>query len=121
MLENPEDLVEFAASNGIYMAYIRIIGYFASVSFVGGLIAAFDSKISGYSLDPMAALFIGFKKFFPNIWSIYSLRNCRIFWLTSINSSRSLCWCKISTFPFIYDDGKQGSFGFIKTFMGSYR
>ena len=62
MLENPEDLAEFAASNGIYMAILGLLGIIASVSFVGGLIAAFDSKISGYSLDPMTALFIGFKK-----------------------------------------------------------
>jgi len=65
MLENPEDLVEFAASNGIYIAILGLLGTLASVSFVGGLIAAFDSKTSGYSLDPMTALFIGFKKFFP--------------------------------------------------------
>ena len=106
MLENPEDLAEFAASNGIYMAILGLLGIIASVSFVGGLIAAFDSKISGYSLDPMAALFIGFKKVFPNIWSIHTLCDCCIFWLTIINSSRNLCWSKIGTFPFIYDDGK---------------
>ena len=65
LLETPEDLADFAASNGKYLFILGILGIIASVSFVGGLIAAFDSKISGYSLDPMAALFIGFKKFFP--------------------------------------------------------
>ena len=65
MLENPEDLAEFVASNGIYMAILGLLGIIASVSFVGGLIAAFDSKTSDYSLDPMAALFIGFKKGLP--------------------------------------------------------
>ena len=64
-MENPEDLAEFASSNGKYVLILLLLGIIASVSFIGGLIAAFDSKISGYSLDPMAALFIGFKKFFP--------------------------------------------------------
>ena len=72
ILENPEDLAEFAASNGIYVLILLLLGIIAGVSFVGGLIAAFDSKISGYSLDPMAALFIGFKKFFP-IFGAYIL------------------------------------------------
>ena len=72
ILENPEDLAEFAASNGIYVLILLFLGIIAGVSFVGGLIAAFDSKISGYSLDPMAALFIGFKKFFP-IFGAYIL------------------------------------------------
>ena len=72
ILENPEDLAEFAASNGIYVLILLLLGIIAGVSFIGGLIAAFDSKISGYSLDPMAALFIGFKKFFP-IFGAYIL------------------------------------------------
>ena len=78
MLENPEDLVEFAASNGTYIAILGLLGIIASVSFVGGLIAAFDSKISGYSLDPMAALFIGFKKFFP-LFGAYILSVIAVF------------------------------------------
>ena len=61
LLETPEDLADFAASNGKYLFILGILGVIASVSFVGGLIAAFDSKSSNYSLDPMAALFIGFK------------------------------------------------------------
>ena len=71
-------LAEFAASNGIYMAILGLLGIIASVSFVGGLIAAFDSKISGYSLDPMAALFIGFKKGFP-IFGAYMLCAIAVF------------------------------------------
>ena len=58
---NDSYLAEFAASNGIYVLILLLLGIIAGVSFIGGLIAAFDSKISGYSLDPMAALFIGFK------------------------------------------------------------
>lgn len=57
MLENPEFLAEFTASNGIYVPILGLLGIIASVSFVGGLIASFDSKTSGYSLDPMAVLF----------------------------------------------------------------
>ena len=71
-------LAEFAASNGIYMAILGLLGIIASVSFVGGLIAAFDSKTSGYSLDPMAALFIGFKKGFP-IFGAYMLCAIAVF------------------------------------------
>ena len=71
-------LAEFAASNGIYMAILGLLGIIASVSFVGGLIAAFDSKTSGYSLDPMAALFIGFKKGFP-IFGAYILCAIAVF------------------------------------------
>ncbi|NCW10672.1 MAG: hypothetical protein EBW43_01475 [Proteobacteria bacterium] len=78
ILENPEDLAEFAASNGIYMGILGLLGIIASVSFVGGLIAAFDSKISGYSLDPMAALFIGFKKGLP-IFGAYILCAIAVF------------------------------------------
>ena len=77
-LENPENLAAFAASNGIYTAILGLLGIIASVSFVGGLIAAFDSKISGYSLDPMAALFIGFKKGFP-IFGAYILCAIAVF------------------------------------------
>ena len=73
-----EDLADFAASNGIYMAILGLLGIIASVSFVGGLIAAFDSKTSGYSLDPMAALFIGFKKGFP-IFGAYILCAIAVF------------------------------------------
>ena len=106
ILENPEDLAEFAASNGIYVLILLLLGIIAGVSFIGGLIAAFDSKISGYSLDPMAALFIGFKKFFP-IFGAYILCAIAVFFgLLIINSSRNLCRSKIGTFPFIYDDGK---------------
>ena len=73
-----EDLADFAASNGIYMAILGLLGIIASVSFVGGLIAAFDSKTSDYSLDPMAALFIGFKKGFP-IFGAYILCAIAVF------------------------------------------
>ena len=78
ILENPEDLAEFAASNGIYVLILLLLGIIAGVSFIGGLIAAFDSKISGYSLDPMAALFVGFKKFFP-IFGAYILCMIAVF------------------------------------------
>ncbi|NCV45930.1 MAG: hypothetical protein EBW62_03225 [Proteobacteria bacterium] len=73
-----EDLADFADSNGIYTAILGLLGIIASVSFVGGLIAAFDSKTSGYSLDPMAALFIGFKKGFP-IFGAYILCAIAVF------------------------------------------
>ena len=78
LLETPEDLADFAASNGKYLFILGILGVIASMSFVGGLIAAFDSKSSNYSLDPMAALFIGFKKFLP-LFGAYILCAIAIF------------------------------------------
>ncbi len=60
------------------MAILGLLVIIASVSFVGGLIAAFDSNISGYSLDPMTALFIGFKKGFP-ILGAYMLSAIAVF------------------------------------------
>ena len=64
-LETPEDLAEFTATNGKYIGILGVLGLIASISFIGGLIVAFDSKISNYELDSMSALFSGFKKFFP--------------------------------------------------------
>jgi hypothetical protein len=78
LLENAEDLSEFVANNGQYIAILSILGLVASMSFIGGLIAAFDSKSSTYDLDPMAALFKGVKKFFP-LFGAYLLSVIAVF------------------------------------------
>ena len=78
LLENAEDLSEFVANNGQYIAILSILGLVASMSFIGGLIAAFDSKSSNYDLDPMAALFRGVKKFFP-LFGAYILSVIAVF------------------------------------------
>ena len=64
-IDNPQDMAEFIEANGSYLFLLIILGVIAGVSFIGGLIAGFDSKSSNYELDPMSALLIGFKKFFP--------------------------------------------------------
>ena len=43
-IETPEDFADFAAANGKYLVILGILGVLASVSFIGGLIVAFDSK-----------------------------------------------------------------------------
>ena len=78
LIETPEDFADFAAANGKYLVILGILGVLASVSFIGGLIVAFDSKVSDYSIDPMAALFQGFKKFFP-LFGAYILSVIAVF------------------------------------------
>jgi hypothetical protein len=77
-IENPQDMAEFASDNGKYIIILAILGVIAGVSFIGGLIAAFDSKNSNYALDPTSALLRGFKKFFP-LFGAYLLSVIAVF------------------------------------------
>jgi hypothetical protein len=77
-IETPEDFTNFAAANGKYLFILGILGVLASISFIGGLIVAFDSKVSDYSIDPMTALFQGFKKFLP-LFGAYILSTIVVF------------------------------------------
>ena len=77
-IDNPQDMAEFIEANGSYLLLLTILGVIAGVSFIGGLIAGFDSKSSNYELDPMSALLIGFKKFFP-LFGAYILSAIAVF------------------------------------------
>ena len=77
-IDNPQDMAEFIEANGSYLFLLIILGVIAGVSFIGGLIAGFDSKSSNYELDPMSALLIGFKKFFP-LFGAYILSAIAVF------------------------------------------
>lgn len=77
-IDNPQDMAEFVEANGSYLLLLTVLGVIAGVSFIGGLFAAFDSKSSNYELDPMSALFKGFKKFFP-LFGAYILSAIAVF------------------------------------------
>jgi hypothetical protein len=74
----PEDLLIFIKDNTAVIGTVGILGMILSMSFIGGLYVAYDAKENNIDIEPLSALSMGLKKFFP-ILGAYLLCSIAVF------------------------------------------
>tara|TARA_B100000767_G_scaffold199518_1_gene186485 strand:- start:115 stop:789 length:675 start_codon:yes stop_codon:yes gene_type:complete len=77
-ITQPEDMLEFFSVNGSVIGLVSLFGTILSISFTGGIYVAYDVKDKGEEIEPLTALFTGFKKFFP-LMGAYILCSLAVF------------------------------------------
>jgi len=98
----PEDILEFFNENIAFLGSVSLLGVVLSMAFMGALFVSYASIESENEIEPLNALFLGIRKFFPLTGGLsYSFSWC-LFWYLIINTPSFLCSSKALHFSCIY-------------------
>jgi uncharacterized membrane protein len=61
----PEDILEFFNENIAFLGSVSLLGVVLSMAFMGALFVSYASIESENEIEPLNALFLGIRKFFP--------------------------------------------------------